>query len=277
MKKTIWVSITALLLLMSGPMSGSAGAQPSGPMPMNVGFDQRLGARVPLDLEFRDEAGRRVRLAEYADGGRPVVLVLAYYGCPMLCTLVLNGLLTSLKATGLEAGADFEVVVVSFDPREEPELAQAKKSAYMRLYDRPDEEKAFHFLTGAKEAIQPLTEAVGFRYAYDPVGGQFAHASGFVVLTPGGVVSRYLYGIDYDPRDVRLSLVEAAGGTIGDITDELLLLCFNYDPARGRYGAIALGVIRGGGVLTVLVLGGAIVVMNRRRRRAERLAPRGGA
>lgn len=276
MKKTICHGITALLLLMSGPMIGSAGAQPSGPMPMNVGFDQRLGARVPLDLEFRDESGRLVRLAEYAGGDRPVVLVLVYYGCPMLCTLVLNGLVASLKATGLVAGADFEVVVVSFDPREEPELAQAKKAAYMRLYDRPDEEGAFHFLTGAGEAIRSLTEAVGFRYAYDPVGGQFAHASGFMVLTPGGAVSRYLYGVDYDPRDVRLSLVEAAGGTIGNVTDKLLLLCFNYDPERGRYGAMAMGAVRGGGVLTVLALGGAIIMMSRRRRRAEPPAPRGG-
>jgi protein SCO1/2 len=270
-------AMTALLLLMSGPMSGSAGAQPSSPTPMNIGFDQRLGARVPLNLEFRDEAGRLVRLADYIAKDRPVVLVLAYYGCPMLCTLVLNGLVASLKATRLEAGADFEVVVVSFDPREAPELARRKKAAYMRVHDRPDEERAFHFLTGAEGEIRQLTEAVGFRYAYDPVAGQFAHASGLVVLTPEGVVSRYLYGVDYEPRDVRLALVEAAGGAIGDVTDKLLLLCYDYDPARGRYGAMALGAVRGGGVLTVLALGGAIVVMNRRRRRAERLAPRGGA
>jgi protein SCO1 len=272
MKRTLCIAAAAFLAL-SWP-SGPAGAQPSGPMPMNIGFDQRLGARVPLDDEFRDEAGRTSRLADYTGHGRPVVLVLAYYGCPMLCTLVLNGLMASLDATGLDAGADFEVVVVSFDPREAPDLARAKKDAYMRVHRRPDQDRAFHFLTGREGAIRALTEAVGFRYAYDPIGGQFAHASGFLVLTPEGVVSRYLYGIDYAPRDVRLALVEAAGGRIGDITDKLLLLCYHYDPERGRYGAIAMGAVRGGGVLTVVALGAAIVVMSRRRRRLER--PRRG-
>ena len=268
---TILRGALAAVLLLAAP----ARAQPSGPMPTNIGFDQRLGARVPLELEFQNEAGQTARLAAYAGGERPVILVLAYYGCPMLCTLVLNGLMTSLKATGLKAGADFEVVIVSFDPRETPELARAKKAAYMRLYDRAGEEAAFHFMTGAEGAIRAITEAVGFRYAYDPVGNQFAHASGLVVLTPEGAVSRYLYGIEYAPKDVRLALVEAAGGTIGNLTDRLLLLCFHYDPERGRYGALALGALRGGSIVTLVVLGASLVVMSRRRRRAAEPSARG--
>lgn len=275
MKNAIRYMFAALLALLLTPLPASA--QPSGPMPKDIGFEQHHGASLPLNLEFRDESGRTVKLADSFREGRPVVLALAYYGCPMLCTMVLNGLITSLKATGLKPGVDFEVVVVSIDAREKPELARAKKDAYMRSYGQPGGEEAFHFLTGDEAAIREVTNVVGFRYAYDPVGDQFAHASGVTVLTPEGRISRYLFGVDYAPKDMRLSLVEAAGGKIGSVTDKFLLLCYKYDPERGRYGALAIGSIRVGGVLTLLVLGTSIFMMRRRERKQSQSTPGGKA
>jgi protein SCO1 len=234
-----------------------------------VGFDQRLNEPVPLDLVFRDEAGKEVRLGEYF-GEKPVILSLVYTRCPMLCTLVLNGLVRSLRATSFDAGQEFEVVTVSFDPRDTPETAAAMKRVYMEEYRRPGAEQGWHFLTGDEAAIKRLTEAVGFRYRYDPESGQFAHASGIMVLTPKGKIAQYFYGLEYSARDLRLSLVESAENRIGSPVDQVLLYCFQYDPAKGRYGVAIMRVLRVASVGTVFGLGALIVGLVYRGRRRDR-------
>ena len=218
-----------------------------------VGLDQRLNELVPLDLEFRDEEGRAVRLGNYF-GERPVILVLAYFRCPMLCNQVLNGLVDSLKRIAMDPRKEFEVVVVSFDPRETPALATAKKAVYLESYGRPGADAGWHFLTGRQDAIRALTDSVGFHYVYDPANEQFAHASGIMVLTPQGRLARYFYGIDYPPRDLRFSLIEASEGRIGSPVDRLLLLCFHYDPTTGKYGFVVMSLVRLAGIVTLLIL-----------------------
>jgi protein SCO1/2 len=241
-----------------------------------VGFDQRLDEQVPLDLPFRDEAGRSVQLRDYF-GRKPVVLVLAYFKCPMLCTQVLNGLVRAMLDMPLSAGEDFEVLTVSFDPRETPELAAAKKKTYLERYGRPGAEAGWHFLTGEEDAIRRLTGAVGFRYAYDERNDQFAHASGILVLTPGGRISRYFYDVKYSPRDLRLGLVEASAGRIGSPVDRVLLYCFHYDPREGRYGPAVMNLVRAGGVLALLGIGLFVGALRRQdRRRARQQQPSGG-
>lgn len=232
----------------------------------DVGIDQKLNEQIPLDLNFRDETGKTVRLREYF-GEKPVILVLAYYECPMLCTQVLNGLTRSLQGMSLEMGKQFNVVTVSINPRETPELAFAKKRIYAGIYGRPLAEQGWHFLTGDQPSIQELARAVGFRYAFDPESGQYAHASGIMVLTPEGRLSRYFYGIQYPSRDLRLSLVEASEGKIGSPVDQLLLFCYHYDPATGKYGLVILNIVRAAGLATVLAIGGFIWVLLRRERR----------
>lgn len=237
-----------------------------------VGFDQKLEEQVPLDIRLRDENGREVRLGEYF-GDKPVVLSLAYYSCPMLCGLHLQGLASSLKPLQLSAGEDFTVLTVSFDPRDTAELATKKKTETLERYERTGAERGWHFLTGDAEQVAALTSAVGFRYQYDAGRGEYAHPAGIVLLTPEGRVSRYLFGVEYKPRDVRLGLVESAAGKIGTLVDQVLLFCFHYDPAMGRYSAIALNSVRAGGVLTILGLVAFVGVSLRReaaRRRAER-------
>jgi protein SCO1/2 len=242
-----------------------------------VGFDQKLGAQVPLDLSFRDETGQVVRLGDYF-GDKPVILVLVQYRCPMLCTEVLNGLVRSLLGVSLEPGRDFSIVTVSFDTRETPELAAAKKKTYVERYGRPGAEAAWHFLTGDKEPVSRLTEAVGFRYRYDAKQDRFAHASGIMILTPDGKVSRYFYDISYPSRDVRLGLVEASNNRIGSPVDQVLLFCFHYDPTEGKYGAAVMNFVRLGGVLTILGLGGFVGLLWRgERRRARQSKFRGGS
>lgn len=235
----------------------------------DVGFDQRLDQQVPLELRFRDEQGREVRLAELG-GGRPILLALAYYECPMLCTLVLNGLASSLKAVKLDPGKDFEVVIVSFDPSEGPELASAKREVYLDRYGRPGTEAGWHFLTGGADQIRALTSAVGFRYQYDQASEQFAHPSGIVLLTPAGRISRYLFGTDFLPRDVRLGLIESAAGKIGTAADAVLLFCYHYDPSTGRYTAAVWNLLRAGGALTVLLLAAVLTTSYRRESRRGR-------
>lgn len=232
----------------------------------NVGIDQRLNEQVPLDLTFRDETGRQVRLGEYFDH-KPVVLSLVYYDCPMLCTMILNGMLRSMRAIKLNVNEHFEVVTVSFDPREKPELAAAKKNEYVKKYRRSGAAEGWHFLTGDEPSIRQLAQAVGFRYAYDPSTGQYAHASGIMILTPEGKLARYLYGIEYDARDLRLALVEASAGKIGTPVDQVLLYCFHYDPATGKYSLLIMKVIRVAGTATVLALVMFMFVMLRRDRR----------
>ena len=228
-----------------------------------IGFDQRVGQQVPADLAFRDETGRTVRLGDYF-GKRPVVLSLVYYGCPMLCPLTLDGLTRSLKRLSFDAGREFEVVVVSFDPRETPAQALAAKREALKDYGRPETAGGWHFLTGGAEPIRRLTQAVGFRYFYDTRVKQFAHASGIVLLTPQGAASRYLYGIDFPVRNVRLGLVEAADNRIGSAVDQVLLYCFHYDPVQGRYSAATLNIVRLAALLSVAGLGLMIALLLRR-------------
>lgn len=273
MKRRAWM--LAILLAALAP-AGARGEQPAGvlePPFEGIGFDQNPGAPVPQDLVFLDESGSEVRLGDFL-GRRPVILSLAYYRCPMLCTLVLNGLASSMRGLGLEAGADFTVVTVSIDPRETPQLAEATRRSYLKEYGRPDALHAWRFLTGRQESIAALAAAAGFRYAWDATTEQYAHPSGIIVLTPDGRISRYLLGVEYAPRDLRLALVEASEGRIGTVVDRLLLLCYRYDPATGRYGAAALGLMRAGGVITMLAMAAFVVVMLRRDARRARAEAR---
>jgi protein SCO1/2 len=277
MKERFAAAVACVLLCASGARAVRLPAntgEPSGSPPIlqRVDFEQRLGTQVPLDLPFRDETGRTVRLGDYFQG-KPVVLTLSYYECPMLCTLVLNGLTSALRALRFDLGKEFVAINVSFNPRETPELAAAKKATYLKEYRRPGSEAGWHFLTGDEESIRRLTEAVGFQYAWDERNQQYAHATGLVVLTPGGQIARYFYGVEFSPRDLRFALIEAAQGKIGSPVDKLLLYCFHYDPSTGRYSALALNSIRIGGVLTVAALISFIVVMLRRERRAATNAP----
>ncbi|HTQ84755.1 MAG TPA: SCO family protein [Candidatus Solibacter sp.] len=228
-----------------------------------IGIDQKLDAQVPLDLSFRNEQGKFVPLRQFF-GKRPVVLTLVYYQCPMLCTFVLNGVLNSAKNMSLEIGKDFDVVTVSIDPTETAALAEAKHTMYAGLYERKGAIAGWHFLTGEDATIRQLANSVGFRYVYDKASSQYAHASGIMVLTPGGRVSRYFYGITYMPRDVRLALVEASDGKIGTPVDQILLTCFRYDPTTGKYGLIISRVVRAAGIVTVLAIGGLVLVLRRR-------------
>jgi protein SCO1/2 len=217
-----------------------------------VGIDQRIGQQLPLDLRFRDESGRDVTLGSFF-GARPVVLALAYYECPMLCTQVLNGMTGSLKTLSFDAGRDFDVVVVSIDPKDGYHLAADKKASYVASYGRPATAGGWHFLTGTEASIKPLAEAIGFRYAYDDANGikQYAHGAAIYVATPKGVIARYLLGIDFAPRDLRLALVEASNNQLGSVTDKVLLLCYHYDPSNGKYGVAILNAVRIGFIATV--------------------------
>jgi len=231
------------------PSSVAASVLP--PALRNIGLDQKLNTQVPLNLIFRDDSGQALPLSTYF-GSRPVVLALVYYQCPMLCTQVLNGMVMSLRGMSLESGRDFEVVTVSIDPTETPELASKKKAEYLRRYAKGA--NGWHFLTGAEPQIKELASAVGFRYAYDPKTKQYAHASAIMVVTPSGRLSRYFYGIEYPPRDLRLGLVEASENKIGSPVDEILLYCYHYDPNTGKYSAIVMNIVRLAGVLTLLIL-----------------------
>ena len=228
----------------------------------DVGLSPHPGARLPLDAVFRDEAGEAAPLARWLEG-RPVVLSLVYFGCPMLCGEVLNALTTSLKPISLEAGKDFTVLTVSFDPHDGPEAARAKKAAVMAHYGRPGAAPGWHFLTGDAEAIRRLTDAVGFHYTWDAAGAQFAHVAVVAVLTPDGRIARYFPGIEYPARDVRLALVEASEGRIGTVVDRLLLFCYRYDAASGRYTPMIARVVRVSAALTAVALGVLVVVLRR--------------
>jgi protein SCO1/2 len=254
----------------NGPYNTPAGKSPTADMLRDVGIEQHLDAQLPLDSLLRDETGRAVHLGDYFSD-KPVVLALVYYRCPMLCTQVLNGFLKSSQAIPLEIGRDFEVVTVSFDTRETPELAAEKKAHYLRAYRRDGAAHGWHFLTGDQEAIDRLTEAVGFRYRFDSRSDQFAHASGIVIATPEGRLARYFYGIEYSPHDLRLGLVDSSAGRIGSPVDQVLLLCYHYDPLTSKYGLAIAGTLRAAGTLTVLVLGGFLFVMYRREKKRPKL------
>jgi protein SCO1/2 len=246
-----------------------AGAQE--PPLQQVGIDQRLGEQVPLDLTVRDETGASVALGRYF-GQRPVILSLVYYRCPMLCTLVLNGLVRALNALAFDAGDQFEIVTLSIDPEETAVQAAAKKQQYTEAYRRGERAAGWHFLTADAPTIATLARSVGFRYRRDPESGEYAHASAIMVLTADGTVARYLFGVEYAPRDLRLALVEAGQGKIGSAVDQLLLLCFRYDPSTGRYSNLVLGSIRAGGVVTVAAVVAFVLIMWRRERRSRTAA-----
>lgn len=231
-----------------------------------VGLDQHLNAQVPLDLTFRDEQGRSVTLKDCAEN-KPVILSLVYYRCPMLCNEVLNGILRSAQAVKFTMGDEYEVISVSFDPSESPKIAAAKKDEYVKRYRRAGADSGWHFLTGDQEAIERLAKTVGFRYQFDPTSGQFAHASGIMLLTPEGRISRYFYGVDYNPKDLRLGLVESSRNQIGSAVDQVLLLCFHYDPKTGKYGLAISRTIQMAGTATVLGLGVFLWNMYRLERR----------
>ncbi|HWS54283.1 MAG TPA: SCO family protein [Pyrinomonadaceae bacterium] len=235
----------------------------------DVKIEQRLGAQVPLDLSFRDEAGRGVRLEEYFRRGKPVVLTLVYYECPMLCNQILNGLVGTLDAVSFTPGEEFEIVTVSFDPRETPELAARKKETYVKRYRREGAAGGWHFLTGDEAQVRRLAEAVGFGYVWDERSQQFAHSSAIMVATPEGRLSHYFYGIDYDPRALRLALVESSSSKVGSPVDQLVLYCYHYDPTTGKYGPVIMNIMRLAGILTVIAAV-ALVLVLRRRRAGER-------
>jgi protein SCO1/2 len=222
-----------------------------------IGIDQKLGERLPLDARFTDEDGRSVALGKYFESGRPAIVALVYYECPMLCNEVLNGLTGSLKGISLNAGKDFDVIAISFDAREDgkPELAKNKRLAYLERYGRSGTENGWHFLTGSQESIDAVTNAAGFKYRWDEKSGQFAHVGGVMLVTPDGRMARYFYGIDYAPRDLKLGIMETAENTVGTAADQLLLYCYHYDPASGKYGLSILRVMRLAGVATLLGMG----------------------
>jgi protein SCO1/2 len=244
-----------------GIMAPSANVKPPGLT--NVGLEQRLNAQVPADLAFRDETGKPVKLGEYF-GKRPLILSLVYFRCPMLCNEVLAGVEGSLKAISFNPGQDFDVLTVSFDPKDTPESATEKKAEMLKHYKRDGAAGGWHFLTGSQESIDALTKAVGFQYQYDTTTDQFAHTTGLMILTPDGKVAQYYYGVNFPPRDVRLGLIQASQNKIGTLADQVLLYCYHYDPKTGKYSAMINRIIQLGGGLTILSIGTVLLVLLRR-------------
>jgi len=229
----------------------------------DIGVDQKLDAALPLDLAFKDESGRDVPLRDFFRG-RPVILSLVYYECPMLCSMTLNGLVKAMRPLAFSIGEDFDVVTISFDPNEKPQLAAAKKAIYIKDYARAGAASSWHFLTGSLQAIERLTDAVGYRYKWDDQTKQWAHASAIIVLTPDGRVSQYLFGIEFSSRDLRLSLLQAGQNKIGSVIDRILLYCYHYNPETGKYGLAIMNTVRLASVATVFALA-AFIIFSRRR------------
>lgn len=233
-----------------------------------VGIDQKLNGQVPLDAVFKDEQGREVKLGQFFNG-KPVVIALVYYACPMLCNQVLNGMLGSFRQNSFNIGEQYEVVTVSFDPKETPDLAAKKKETYIKAYNRAGGDAGWHFLTGDEANIKRLTDAVGFRYVWDEQTKQYAHASGIMIATPEGKLARYFYGIDYPSKDLRLALVEASANKIGTPVDQLMLFCYHYDPSTGKYGVAIMNVVRGAGILTLGLMVGLFFLLRRITKRRQ--------
>ncbi len=259
----------SVLAQVQSAQAQSAQAQPAQvqtayrpPILRAVGIEQKMGAQVPLDLPFTDDLGNPVTLRQYS--GKPMILALVYYSCPSLCNMVLSGLVRSARDLSLSAGRDFEIVAISFDPRETREMAAAKKASYVKSYGRAGSENGWHFLVGAEASSKGVADSVGFHYAYDPLTNQYAHGSAIIVLTPEGRATRYFYGIEYPERDLRLGLVEASNHKIGTAIDQVMLYCFHYDPSKGKYGMVIMNVLRLGGLLTVGSLALFMLVMFRR-------------
>jgi protein SCO1 len=274
-RSAILVSIPVLLAIafsfsLPGPTGGQT--QRTEPLPKElegVGIVEHLDGSIPLDLKFTDETGREVTLRDYFNKDRPVVLTLVYYSCPMLCTLVLNGMVDAMKQIDMTPGQEFEIVTVSFDPTETATLAKFKKQNYLNEYGRPEAAAGWHFLVGGQEEIRALTSAVGFGYRWNEESKQFVHQAAIYVLTPDGRLSRYLYGVMFEPRTLKLSLLEAGKGKIGSTLDQIVLYCFHYDATSGKYAPAAVKIMQAGGLLTVVILGSvlsALWMRDRRRR-----------
>ena len=273
LKTLVRVVAPALVGLALACLAVAQGMSPSGvvatppdvkpPGLENVGIEQRLNEQLPLGLSFQDESARSVRLGDYF-GSKPVVLSFVYYRCPMLCPELLIGLESALKVLQLKVGEQFQIITVSFDPHDTPQLARAKKAEILSRYNRPGASEGWHFLTGSESSITALTKAAGFGYRYDQKNGQFAHATGIMVATPSGKLAQYYYGVDFPPRDLRLALIQASDNKIGNLADAVILYCFHYDPVTGRYNAIIGRVLQLAGGFTVLLLGTALLVLFRR-------------
>ncbi len=243
-----------------GMMSPPANVRPPGLK--NVGIEQHLDEQIPPDLTFRDETGKPVRLGDFF-GKKPLILNLVYYQCPMLCGEVLSGLESALRVLKFDVGKEFDVLTVSFDPRETPDMATKKKAEFLKRYGRPGAVDGWHFLTGPQDSIDALTKAAGFQYQYDPKTGQFAHSTAIMVLTPAGKIAQYYYGVEYAPKDLRLGLIQASENKIGNLSDQVLLYCYHYDPTTGKYGAIIARVLQLSGLATILLLGVLMTVLIR--------------
>src|SRR5581483_803006 len=266
---TLFAATAFAQSMTTGIMSPPANVRP--PYLQNVGIEQHLDGQVPADLAFVDDAGQPVKLGDYF-GRKPLILNLVYYNCTMLCGEALAGLSASMKMVKFDVGKEFDVVTVSFNPKETPAMAAAKKAEYLKRYGRPNAAAGWHFLTGSPESIDALTKAVGFQYQYDATKDQYAHATAIMVLTPQGRISRYFYGVDFPPKDLRLGLVEASQEKIGNAVDQVLLYCYHYDPAAGKYGAVVSNMLKLGGGLTILLVGGLILILIR----LDRSAPHQG-
>jgi protein SCO1/2 len=253
----------------TGLLSPPANVRPPGLK--NVGIQQNLNGQIPPDLIFKDETGKTVRMGDYF-GQKPIILSLVYYKCPMLCGEVLSGLTSALKVLKFNIGDEFNVLTVSFDPKDTPEIGAAKKAEYMERYKRPGAAAGWHFLTGSQDSIDALTKAAGFQYQYDPKTEQFAHSTAIMILTPQGKIAQYYYGVEYAPKDLRLGLIQASENKIGTVVDEILLYCYHYDPATGRYGAVISKILQLSALATVLMLGLLLVILIRRGSDADHLA-----
>jgi protein SCO1/2 len=252
------LSISAAAQMNNGVMSPPANTRP--PRLQNVGIEQHLDAQVSPDLTFVDETGKSVKLGDYL-GRKPLILNLVYYNCTMLCGEALAGLSSAMRLVKFDVGNEFDVITVSFDPRETPAMAAAKKADYVKRYGRPNAAAGWHFLTGQAQSIDALTKTVGFQYQYDEKSNQYAHATAIMLLTPQGRISRYFYGVDFPPKDLRMGLVEASQGKIGNAVDVVLLYCYHYDPQTGKYGAMVANILRLGAAVTILLLGGLFFVL----------------
>ena len=267
---TAFVAAVCLGLALSAPAVAHTGNEPytkDEAFLKEIAFDQKLGAQLPLDLPFTDDTGKAVRLGDYF-GQKPVLMLITYFNCTMLCPLLLDGLVRALRPISFDIGKQFTVLTVSINPRETPAIAASRKELYVQRYGRPGADRGWHFLTGKADAVAALTQAIGFRFVYDKKKDEYAHASGIVIFTPEGKAARYLYGVEFSPRDTRLALIEAASGAIGTPVDQLLLYCYHYDPLTGKYGVIIMNVLRLAGSATAVALGSFMVVMFRRDRRA---------
>jgi len=273
---TVRVSAQDSALPQAGPMQSASRSDGVPRALRDVGIDQRLNEQVPLDVSFKDEYGNTVQFGQYFRE-RPVILALVYYDCPMLCHQVLNGLEGSLQTLNFNAGKDFDVIALSFDSRETPALAEKTRTKYLTLYNRPGTESGWHFLTGDDASIRRVADAVGFKYAWDEETQQFAHAGGVMLLTPGGKVSRYFYGIEYPPKDMRLGLVEASENRIGSAVDAILLYCYHYNPMTGKYGVVVMNVMKLAGVVTIIGVAALLFILRRRDAARSRLKVEGTA